>query len=120
MTTINRMILIALAATLSAFAADITGNWKATAEGPQGAMTRTFTFKVDGEKLAGETVSSFAGKSEIMEGTIKGDDISFVINVKFQDNEMKVAYKGKVISKDELKLSAEVQGNEIVWQAKRE
>ena len=35
--------LIALCA-LSALAADISGNWKATAEGPNGPMERTFTF----------------------------------------------------------------------------
>ena len=47
------------------FAADVAGEWTATAEGPNGAMQRTFTFKVDGSKLTGETVSSFLGKSEI-------------------------------------------------------
>ncbi len=113
-------ILMFLAAALSAFAADVTGNWKATAEGPNGAMTRTFTFKVDGEKLTGETVSSIVGKSEIMEGKIKGDAISFVINIKFQDNEMKVAYAGKVTSADEIKLNTEIQGNPIEWVVKRE
>ena len=38
--------LVALFA-FSALAADISGNWKATAEGPNGAMERTFTFKQD-------------------------------------------------------------------------
>ena len=113
-------IFFVLALAVPALAADITGNWKATAEGPQGAMTRTFAFKVDGEKLTGETVSSFAGKSEIMDGKINGDDISFTLNVKFQDNEMKIAYTGKVVSKDEIKLSADVQGNTIEWVAKRQ
>ena len=120
MTTMNRMIVLAVVSALSAFAADVTGNWTASAEGPNGAMTRTFVFKVDGEKLTGETVSSFVGKSEIMEGKIKGDDISFVLNINFQGNEAKVAYKGKVISKDEVKLSAEIQGNPIEWVLKRQ
>lgn len=112
--------VLALVLALPALAADIAGNWTATAEGPQGSMTRTFVFKVDGEKLTGETVSSFAGKSEILDGKIKGDDISFTLNVKFQDNEMKIAYTGKVVSKDEIKLTAEVQGNAIEWVAKRQ
>lgn len=119
----KRLLAAALLSTLAALAADavnINGNWKATTEGPNGAMTRTFAFKVDGEKLTGETVSSFAGKSEIKDGTVKGSDLSFTIDINIQGNEMKVAYKGKVVSKDEIKLSAEVNGNPIEWVAKRE
>src|SRR5215467_16397795 len=71
-------ILFALFA-FSALAADISGNWKATAEGPNGAMERTFTFKVDGNKVTGESTSSMMGKSEITEGKIEGDTVSFVL-----------------------------------------
>jgi len=116
----KRTLLMTLATALAAFAADVNGNWKAVAEGPNGSMERTFALKQDGEKLTGETVSSFAGKSEIMDGRIKGDDITFVINVKFQDNEMKLDYKGKVIGKDEIKFTVEAGGNTIEWVAKRQ
>lgn len=115
----RRILAILLASGLAAFAADVTGNWKATAEGPNGTMQRTFTLKVDGEKLTGETVSSIVGKSEIRNGTIKGDAISFQITAKFQDNEMNLDYKGKVISKDEIKFTVDLQGNTIEWVAKR-
>lgn len=114
----KHLLLLLLALPLAA--ADVAGNWKATAEGPNGAMTRTFAFKVDGEKLSGETVSSFAGKSEITEGTVKGDDLSFVITINLQGNEMKVKYAGKVTGKDEIKLSAQVGDNTIEWVAKRQ
>jgi hypothetical protein len=116
----KRILAIILATALSAFAADVTGNWKATAEGPNGAMERTFTLKADGEKLTGETVSSFAGKSEIREGKIKGDDITFQITVKIQDMELNLDYKGKVINKDEIKFTVEALGNTIEWVAKRQ
>lgn len=101
-------------------AADITGTWKATAEGPNGTMERTFTFKVEGSKLTGETVSSMFGKSQIMDGKVDGDNLSFTITVKFQDQEMKVNYKGKV-SGNEMKLSAQlpVGDQTIEWVAKR-
>lgn len=115
-----KLILCVLITALCAFGADVAGKWKAKTEGPNGPMERTFDFKVAGEKLSGETVSSFAGKSEIMEGKIVGDDLSFVITVHIQDNDMKVNYKGKVINKDEIKLTADVQGNQIEWVAKRE
>ncbi|MEZ5353220.1 MAG: hypothetical protein R2762_11335 [Bryobacteraceae bacterium] len=114
-----RTCLLILTATLSALAADVAGTWKGSAEGPNGQMERTFTFKVDGDKLSGETVSSFVGKSEIRQGVVKGDELSFVITIKFQDNEMEVNYKGKLVGNDEMKLTAEVQGNQIDWVAKR-
>lgn len=114
----SRILLSFVFASLSAFAADVAGNWKATAEGPNGTMSRTFAFKVEGAKLTGETVSSLVGKSTIEDGKVDGDSISFVINVKFQDNEMKVNYKGK-LSGDQLNLTAETPQGEITWVAKR-
>ena len=115
----NILLLITLAG--AALAADVTGEWKATTEnGPNGAMSRTFSLKADGAKLTGETVSSFAGKSTIRDGKIEGDNLSFNITVKIQDNEMDVAYKGKVVSKDEIKFTAETGQGQIEWVAKRQ
>lgn len=115
-----RTLLLLLTCAAFAWAADVTGNWKATADGPNGAMTRTFALKAEGGKLTGETVSSFVGKSEIKDGKISGDDLSFTIKIKLQDNEMDVAYKGKVVSNDEIRFTADVGGNTIEWVAKRE
>ncbi len=52
---------------ISALATDIGGKWKGTAEGPNGPIERTFTFKVEGGKLTGETDSQMMGKS-VLEG----------------------------------------------------
>lgn len=93
----------------SLFAADISGKWKGTAEGPNGSIERTFNFKVDGNKLTGDTESQMMGKAEITDGKIDGDNISFTINANFQGNEMKLNYKGKV-SGDTIKLSVEFGG----------
>ena len=105
---------------VAAFAADVSGNWKGTAEGPNGAISRTFTFKQDGAKLTGETNSEFTGKSTITDGKVEGDTISFSITAKFQDNEMKLSYKGK-ISGDTIKLSSDFGGNgqTIEWTLKK-
>jgi hypothetical protein len=113
------LVLFAMFA-LAAFAADINGNWKATAEGPNGTIERTFSFKVDGNKLTGETNSSMMGKSTINEGKVDGDNLSFWITINFQGEEMKVNYKGKV-SGDEIKLTSEFRGGEftIEWIGKR-
>jgi hypothetical protein len=106
-----------------AFAADISGNWKATAEGPNGAMERTFTFKVDGNKVTGESTSSMMGKSAISEGKIEGDTVTFVLTGKFGDQEVKLNYKGKV-SGNEIKFTSEMAGGgggqAIQWTAKKQ
>jgi hypothetical protein len=91
-------VLLALCA-LSAMAADIDGTWKGTAETPNGTIERTFVFKVDGSKLTGETTSQMMGKSTITDGKVDGDSLSFTITVKFQDNEVKLNYTGKVSGK---------------------
>lgn len=117
----KRILMTLLISAVGALAADITGNWRGTAEGPNGAIERTFTFKSDGDKFTGETVSQFTGKSAIADGKTEGDVITFSIKAKFQDNEMTLTYKGKVVSKDELKLSSEFggSGQTIEWTVKR-
>ena len=112
------LLILTLAAT--ALGADVSGNWKATAEGPNGQMERTFVFKQDGAVVTGETVSSMFGKSPITDGKIDGDTVTFTINVKFEDNEMKLNYKGKV-SGSEIKFTVEVPGGgqTIEWLAKK-
>ena len=46
----KRFLILLLAMAAAALAADLDGTWKATAEGPQGSMERTFTFKVEGRR----------------------------------------------------------------------
>ena len=85
------------------FAADISGKWSAEVQGRQGAMTTTFVFKVEGEKLTG-TVSGRGGDTPISDGTIKGDDLAFNVTMNFNGNEMTLAYKGKVAG-EEIKMT---------------
>jgi autotransporter translocation and assembly factor TamB len=82
--------------TLTASAADVSGTWKGTAQTPNGPVERTFNFKVDGNKLTGDTTSEMFGKSVIEDGKVDGDNISFTITIDFQGNEGKVNYNGKV------------------------
>jgi hypothetical protein len=107
---------------VSALAADISGKWKATAEGPQGQMERTFTFKVDGNKVTGESTSSMMGTSTITDGKIEGDTVTFVLTGKFGDQEVKLNYKGK-ISGNEIKFTSQMAGDgggqTFEWVAKK-
>ncbi len=116
----KRLLTMLVLFAIPALAADISGSWKGIAEGPMGTVERTFVFKVDGDKLTGETTSSMFGKSTITDGKIEGDTFSFTITLKFQDNEMKLNYKGKVEGK-ELKMTTEIPGGDqtMTWVAKR-
>ena len=109
-----------LASVLSA--ADITGNWKGEAQGPNGPIERTFTFKQEGTKLTGETNSEFTGRSTITDGKVEGDTLTFSIQANFGGNDVKLNYKGKIAG-DEITMDVEFVGNadapQIKYVAKR-
>ena len=60
-----------------------------------GSQHYTFTFKVDGEKLTGTAKSEY-GESEIQDGKVQGDDISFVESVNYGGTTYALAYAGQV------------------------
>jgi hypothetical protein len=103
---VGAIVLLALAASI--WAADITGKWVAEIPGRQGNTTQTtFDLKADGAKLTG-TVTTPRGENPISEGKIDGSNISFVVVIKFNENEMKQMYKG-VVSGEEIKFTREMQ-----------
>lgn len=87
-------------ATMVAYAADLTGNWKSTTETPQGSFERTFTFKQDGDKLTGKIVTMRGEnkiETEIKDGKVTGDAFEFTVEQRTRDGSTRtVAYKGKV------------------------
>ena len=90
-------VLIVVAMATAAFAADVTGTWTASFDTQVGAQKYTYTFKVAGNKLTGKAKSELAmTETEITEGTVNGDDISFVENLNFQDMPLRIVYKGKM------------------------
>src|SRR5260370_27194431 len=101
-----KLIVLGLLLSIDAFAADVTGTWKGSAETPNGTIERTFVFKVDGNKLTGETTSNMMGKSVIENGKVDGDNLPFSIMIKFQHNEMKADYKRKAVVGKQIKLTA--------------
>ena len=93
---------------IPALAADISGQWTATFDTQVGEQHYVYTFKVDGEKLAG-TAKSDNGNVTIENGTVKGDDVSFVENLDYQGQKLAITYTGK-ISGDEIKFTRDVGG----------
>src|SRR5579862_2229313 len=85
------------------YAADITGTWTASFDTQVGVQNYTYTFKVEGAKLTG-TAKSDNGTSQITDGAVNGDDVSFVENLDFQGMPVRIVYKGNV-SGDEIKFT---------------
>lgn len=112
------LIVLFAAFAFTASAADISGNWKATADFGGQSIERTFTFKVEGSKLTGDTTSQFAGKSVIENGKVDGDNVTFTIKANIQGNEMIMNFNGKV-NGNEIKFTVDAGGNNIEWNAKK-
>ena len=98
--------IVATGLALTAWAADLTGQWKATFDTQIGEQHYTYTFKVDGEKLTG-TAQNDRGTTDITNGTIKGDQISFDESLDFNGQTIPIKYTGTV-SGDTIKLHRKV------------
>ena len=91
-------------------AADIDGKWQAEFDTQIGVQKYVFEFKADGEKLTGKATferQDQKGTVELKEGKIAKDVVAFVEPLKFQENEVRVTYEGKLTG-DELKLTRHV------------
>ena len=99
-----------LATALSLRAADVTGRWKSEFDSPVGHLKYTYDLKADGEKLAGKAIRELDGEkteTELKEGKFAGDDVSFVEVLKRDDQEIRIAYTGK-LKDDEIKFTRKV------------
>ena len=103
-----RLALFSCLLAVSAFAADVTGKWTAEVQG-RGGQTRTMNMnlKADGATLTG-TVGGPQGDTEITNGKVDGDNVSFTVVREFNGNTVKMNYKGTV------------SGNEIKFKSTRE
>jgi len=102
--------VLIVAGLMCVYAADIAGTWTAQFDSQVGIQKYTFEFKVDGTKLTGRAISNIAGadaKTELTEGKVTGDEVTFVENLNYQGMDLKITYKGK-ISGDEIKFSRTV------------
>jgi len=98
--------IVALAALVRA--ADPSGRWTATFTTEVGEQQYTFEFKVKGSTLTGTAKSNLIGESELLEGKVDGDKISFVENADFQGMPLKITYSGTMTSADEIAFTRNV------------
>jgi hypothetical protein len=93
---LTKLIVAGCLAAVTMFAADATGKWTAEMPGRDGAtMTVTMNLKADGDKLTG-TVSGRRGDSDISDGKVDGESVTFNVVRQMGDNKMTQHYTGKL------------------------
>jgi hypothetical protein len=108
MKTITKALALGLALLLSAspvWAADVSGKWIASA----GGTDLTLELKVDGSSVTGTLNNPQAGPTEIKDGKLEGDAISFYVIRTINSAETKVNWKGTVAG-EEIKFNRQVEG----------
>jgi hypothetical protein len=103
-------LVVVFSLALRADDAAVSGKWTAEVQGRNGSTTQTFTLKADGDKLTG-SISGGKNDSEIADGKISGDTISFSVTREARGNTMKQNYTGKV-SGDEIKFTVQTEGRD--------
>lgn len=74
-------MLIVLVAAGVCLAGDFNGRWEGSVKMPDGQeLALAFTFKVEGESVSGK-VGSAMGELPISNGKIKGDEITFDVDI---------------------------------------
>lgn len=109
--TVTTVIMV-MAFVAFGFAQDVTGNWKGTVNDQ---FEVNYTFKVDGEKLTGSSKGPDGSIMPISNGVIKGEDLSFSIDI--MGNATKMTGKIKANDTDKTKaetvtLSFTINGND--------
>jgi hypothetical protein len=99
-----KMAVLSLAALAAAFGAEVSGKWTAEMQGRDGqARTMTFNLKAEGEKLTGTVSGGMGAETQISDGKVSGDEVSFNVVREFNGNTMVMKYTGKVEG-NEMKL----------------
>ena len=114
--------VVALAVGVPALAADVTGTWTWSVERNGNTIETTLKLKQDGEKVTGTISGRNNTETEISDGKLAGDMLTFKVTREFNGNTFVQEYHGKV-SGDSIKgerkseRNGEVQTRE--WEAKR-
>ena len=91
-----------------ASAADITGNWKADLQTPQGKVEVSYSFQQKGETLTGTWQAAQSPTVEITEGKVTDDKVVFVVKMGPNAN-ITFAHEGK-IEGDQIQLTMKPSG----------
>jgi len=104
-------------------AADVTGTWKWTVERNGNTFENTLKLKQEGEKVTGKITGRQGTETEIEDGKIKDDTVSFTVTREFNGNKVVMKYQGKLSGdtiKGDTKFERDGQEQKRDWEAKRE
>ena len=87
--------IAAVVLTVSAAAADISGNWKWTIEGRNGPIEATAALQFKDGVLTG-TVGGRFGDTAIGDASFTDDQVSFTVTREFNGNKFVIKYDGKL------------------------
>lgn len=99
--------LLLIASTGRMLAADITGQWTASFDTQIGQQNYTYTFAVKDSTLTGKAKSD-NGESDIQNGKVEGEKVTFLEILNFQGMELRIQYTGKIVSADEIRFTRQV------------
>jgi enterochelin esterase-like enzyme len=88
----------------------VTGTWKAEFDTQIGVQKYTFVLKQEGSKVSGKANADINGEkheTELKDGKVEGDAVSFVEPLSYQGNDLSIVYAGKV-SGNEIKFTRQV------------
>jgi hypothetical protein len=102
------VVLAGLVTIARAQGASVAGTWDMVVESPQGKRPSTLIIKQEGDKLSA-VVKGARGERPLDSVVLKGDEITMVMTVQFQGQDMVITYKGKV-EKEMMKGTADFGG----------
>ncbi len=104
-----RVLLAGCMVAASVWAADVTGEWTADTQGRGGNTTHlAFNLKADGDRLTG-TVTGINGETDIQDGIIDDDTISFEVVREFHGNQVTQRFMG-TMNDDSIRFSVTMEG----------
>ena len=109
-----RGILLVVLCAMSAWAADISGQWKGEWTDSRDTPPYTFTFKQDGASLTGTVSSGDGGDLQIRDGKVNEDRVTFVVVRSIGAREMPASYSGRVDG-GEITFKVSLPGSERDW-----
>jgi hypothetical protein len=106
LSTMAKLPVVLFAFVTALIAGDVTGKWNAKVPMRDGEHAITMILKADGAKLTG-SVGSDNGETEVLNGKIEGDSLSFNL----ETSSARYVVKGKLAG-NEIRFSAQREGGE--------
>ena len=90
------LLLPFLAAVPRAQAADVSGTWKGAFDFQGNSVPVTLHLTMDGTKVTGTVEGLPTSPTDIHDGTVAGDTVSFWVNTDYEGQTYKLVYNGKL------------------------